>query len=97
MIFAVHRTVGCSGVFFYATCKSVESADLQREREARERERAAVEREISVRDRERDLEERVIQLILERERSMMISSGVHIGHGHSSLMSGWLTSCVWVT
>ena len=61
--------------------------DLQREREATERERAAVEREISVRDRERDLEERVIQLVLERERSMMIS-GVHIGHGHSSPMSG---------
>ena len=45
----------------------------------------AVEREISVRDRERDLEERVIELVLDRERSMMIS-GVHIGH--SPLISG---------
>ena len=74
--------------------KCAESADLQRERDATERERAAVEREISVRDRERDLEERVITLILEREKSMMISSGhVHVGHGgHSSLIQGWLTS-----
>ena len=62
---------------------------MQRERDATERERAAVEREISVRDRERDLEERVITLILEREKSMMISGGVHVGmHGHSSPMSG---------
>ena len=45
----------------------------------------AVEREISVRDRERDLEERVIQLVLDRERSMMIS-GVHVGR--SPLISG---------
>ena len=45
----------------------------------------AVEREISVRDRERDLEERVIELVLDRERSMMIS-GVHIGH--SPLIAG---------